>query len=262
MAKGLALMAALALFCQGAMAQTSAVADAQKKVADLEAEFLKADHALEEKVNRVITLVTTATDLGGRPGAAEREKRNLAKELLQRITYLAKQGEAQRKKIQKDSAAATKEAKAKKIAYLDTKVEQRIDQVIAVVGALETAPGASHKSERLQSQLIDGLRDSQQRIKKMDDGLDEDQKIDQDVAAYLKQHNAEKQEKRVQQIEQALAPTKPAMVEVGTKALNTRKSMVKELRDDINRDYQRMVKLAGELDKAHAELVRLKAKQP
>jgi len=261
MAKGLVVVVA-ALLCQAGMAQTKAMEDAQKKVAALESEIAQVDRSLEEKVDRVINLVTTAKDLRGQPGAADREKRNLAKELAQHIAQLAKQRDALRKKLQKDGAAATDEADAKVFAYLDDKVERRIDQVVSVVGALETANGSSHKAERLQSQLVDGLRDSQQQLRKMDDSLDEDKKLDQEVAAYLKRRNAEKQEKRGQQIEQALAPVKPAMVSVGTKALNTRKAMTKDLRDDIRDEYQRLVKLAGELDKANAELARLKARQP
>jgi hypothetical protein len=264
------------------------VALQQDRVHTVEQKLKTTDDQIEHRLARVIEYLTTVTD-----GTDSRRKVTTAKQevfngLMRSINFYGRERGQRFGALRQPASQATKEALAADVLRLNSRIEKRVEQALALVTSLPTEKGVpkyidyydnddwqrrlnpdySHE-HRVMTQggqwrdvASSELKASIDRLKRgrvqLDQALaaaktDEGRKFVQGLI----QHDEELITKRREQIQAALGNSNPAAKPLGNKAADALTEQIQEAKKDNTKDNAEWIRLKNERDGERTRLLAL-----
>lgn len=264
------------------------VAQQQDRVDTVVQKLKATDEAIERRVERVAGYVTRVTDSAESKTRVTRAKQDLFDSVIKNIEFYANERGRRFAELYRPHTRTAKEALVADVAWLNDRIEKRVDQALALVTSLPVAKevvkstttygdGAkvvrvnpeytqqrrvSGRGGQLRDEACDRLKAGIERLKRSHAELERAlayAKTDEARAFVREQleRNAGLVEKRVAQAEAARTGANPAARELGGKAAEALADQIDGERADNRKDFAEWTRLKNERDTERARLIAL-----
>ena len=260
----------------------AAIARQEAVISNLDAQMLVLDTGIEARVNLLVTQLAALKDSPDSGTKVVRTKREVIDMLRNSITFYRTE---RAKKITDSRSSASRQTTgdiARTVGNLDSRIEQRVDQVVTLSSSLmqnqdlasyETARDGGYvksghvrdvgaKTEEVKRDVKSAFDDALDRLEREVTMLENKLKTAttpaerQTIEAWLQNDRALLARRRAQR-ERALGTSSGTAAQVTAKAAQTIDDKIEDGTTDIREDYRVMMRLYYDRDRARAELNRL-----